>query len=210
MSRGKPPALLIFGEDDNDRLVLSELVQALRPESTARIERRRDPIIVTRNRDEARRKKQTNTLARQVERDQQRFEVKAVLVHEDCDAVEPAHEARSAAIERDGQPLGVPVVPATPAWETEAWLFLWPDAAPMVVKGWSRPSRTKQRVGLIEHAKEEYRRAVAKGAKTTRAYEESDAPKIVAKAREAGLISAPDATSHSFDRFCARLRALKL
>lgn len=207
----KPPALLVFGENDNDRELLCELVRALRPDTNARLEKRRDPVIVTKDRDQAKRKKQANTMALQIKRDDIRFDVKAVLIHEDCDAVEPAHEALARQIEGDHASEAVPVIAATPAWETEAWLFLWPDAAPMHVKSWARPARKGRRVGLIVNAKEEYRKSVRPaGDKTSRAYEESDAPKIVQKAREAGLIESPDAKSDSYDRFRARLLAAEL
>lgn len=207
----KPAALLVFGENDNDREVLCQLVRALRPDTTARLEKRRDPVIVTKDRDQAKRKKQANTVALQIQRDSTRFDVKAVLIHEDCDAVEPAHEALAQKIEGDHESDAIPVIAATPAWETEAWLFLWPDAAPMHVKSWARPARKGKRVGLIVNAKEEYRKAVRPaGDKTARAYEESDAPKIVQKAREADLINKPDAKSDSYERFRARLADVEL
>lgn len=212
MSRSrKPTALLVFGENDNDREVLCQLVRALRPDTSARLEKRRDPVIVTKNRDQAKLKKQANTFAAQVKRDSVRFDVKAILIHEDCDAVEPAHEPLARQIEGEHGTKAVPVIAATPAWETEAWLFLWPDAAPMHVKSWARPARRGKRVGLIVNAKEEYRQAVRPaGGKTTRPYEESDAPKIVEKARIAELIDKPDARSDSYERFRARLMTAAL
>jgi len=207
----KPTALLVLGEHENDREVLCQLVRALRPDTSARLEKRREPVIVTKNRDQAKLKKQANSVAAQVRRDSVRFDVKAILIHEDCDAIEPAHEALARTIERDHGTEAVPVIAATPAWETEAWLFLWPDAARLHVRGWARPGRKGKRVGLIVNAKEEYRRAVRPAdGRAARPYEESDAPRIVEKAREAGLIDKPDARSDSFEQFRARLLAADL
>ena len=141
-------------------------------------------------------------------RDGRRYDVRGVIAHQDCDAIEPAHEALSDQIERDLAREGIDAVAATPAWETEAWLFLWPAAAPEVVRSWTAPSQHGRWVGRIENAKEAYRKALRPS--TSRVYTESDAPRIVAKACELGLIDAPDASSDSFERFRRALLSMTL
>lgn len=197
------PVVLVFGEDDHDREVLKILVAALRPDAP-RVEKRRKPLVLMKDRRAAQQRKNGQQIAQQIVRDRKRFDVRGVVAHQDCDALEPAHEALSEVIEKELADTGVAAVAATPAWETEAWLFLWPDAAPAVVKSWARPNAKRRQLGLIPNAKEAYRKAL--GAQRKRPYEESDAPKIVAKACELGLVkSSPTGRSQSFDRFCQRL-----
>ncbi|MEX1366684.1 MAG: hypothetical protein AB1Z98_26395 [Nannocystaceae bacterium] len=207
-ARLRRPAVLVFGEDDNDRRVIKHLVEALRPDAP-RLELRRAPLVLVKDRKAALQRKNAQDIAKQVSRDQRRFDVRGVIAHQDCDALEPAHERLSAEIEQRLDHEGLNALAATPAWEMESWLFLWPDAAPELVRSWSRPARTGRRVGLIRDAKEAYRQALRP--KTQRVYEESDSPKIVAKAIELGLVDAPpDARSDSFERFRERLRAMRL
>lgn len=199
--------VLVFGEDENDREMLRVLIPAIR-RLDSRIEKRRAPLILMKNRDDAALKKVAQSLESQIQRDQRLHDVRGVVVHEDCDAVEPAHVALAATIHARLASVGVAVVVAAPAWEMETWLFLWPDAAPALVAQWRRPSRKNTHVGLVQNAKEEYRRAVRPGGGIRcRDYAESDSPRIAAKAAELNLISSPDARSDSFEAFRAELIA---
>jgi hypothetical protein len=203
-TRGKPPVILVFGEHDNDRAAIRELLLALRSD-LPNIEKRRDPLILMKSRNEATIRKNAQSMSAQVQRDSRRFDVRAIVCHADCDAIEPAHEALSDRIQERFSESGVAVAAAAPAFEMEAWLFLWPDAAPMVVASWSRPTtRKRQNVGIIENPKEAFRRAVRGNprGKPPRDYEESDCPKILAKVRETGMIHRePDAVSKSYEMF---------
>lgn len=209
--RAKPPAILVLGESDNDRRSVRELLQALRSD-LPKIEMRRDPLILMKDRNEATRKKNAQSISALVQRESRLLDIRAVVCHQDCDAVEPAHEKLSARIGERLAGLEAAVIPVTPAFEMETWLFLWPDAAPMHVASWSRPpTRKDQNVGLIENAKEAFRRAVRghpKG-KPPRDYEESDCPKILEKVREAGMVHRLDAKSKSFELFREAVRELK-
>lgn len=163
------------------------------------------------NRNEATLKKNSQDIAAQVQRDSVRFDVRAVVCHQDCDDVEPSHLELTQRIRDRLSKLGVEIVPATPAFETEAWLFLWPDAAPMVNASWSRPALTGRKVGLIQNAKEAFRRALrghSKG-KPPRDYEESDCPKILAKVRSEGMVHRVDAVSESYTMFRDAVMRLK-
>jgi hypothetical protein len=102
MSRGRksgpgrkgiePPArVLVFGEDPHDTATLVELAKALEPKSPFVLEGRRQPLVLMRNREAARQKKNAQDLAAEVRRSRKRYPVAAVIAHEDCDDVEPAH-----------------------------------------------------------------------------------------------------------------------
>lgn len=198
---------LVFGEDETDRKAIGELGRALRPD-LAPYESRRTPIILVKGRPEAEARKVAAKVANVVRADQTRRTVTAVLAHEDCDAVEPAHTELGRRIEEAlAAQLDVPIVAVAPAWEIEAWWFLWPDAVVAVNPQWARPARSGTRVGLLENAKEQLRRAVrGRGKKPPRDFEPSDGPAVAGKVRELGLIDAPDAISDSFGRFRDRLR----
>ncbi len=154
----------------------------------------------------------TLKLARILENTQRGREVVLVITHQDCDAIEPAHEALALQIEEALRPIGVAVIAATPAWETEAWWFLWPDAVVAAFPSWRKPKAPQDRVGLIRDAKEVFRLAVRPEANSAgnRDYKESDSPKIAAKVRELGIIDQKAARSDSFDDFAKKVRALQL
>jgi hypothetical protein len=97
-----------------------------------------------------------------------------------------------------------------PAWELEAWWFLWPDAVVAVQTTWRKPDDfVGRRVGLIENAKEELARRVVPRTKgvRVRGYVEADSVRIARKVKELGLAHAPRGDSASYDRFRACLAA---
>lgn len=203
----RPPAVLVFGEDANDRGAIKELVLALRPDAP-RIETRRKPLVLMRDRDQASQRKNAHDVCSQVATDMRRFDVALVVAHQDCDETEPAHIGLSETIERELSRAGVSAVAATPAWEIEAWWYLWPEALHEVNRAWERPRRDGTRVGLIRDAKEQLRRDLrprTRG-KPTRDYTESDSPAIARAVRALGLIDEPSARSDSFDRFATSIR----
>lgn len=205
-SRPLKPVVLVFGEDDNDRETMRVLAKALRPD-VPRLEKRRKPLVLVKDRDEAARKKSAQDIAAQVARDKKRFDVRGLIAHEDCDAIEPAHVKLAKDIHANLDPLAITIIAATPAWETEAWLWLWPDAAIAHVPTWRRPARSMSHVGRIKDAKEAYRRDVRPKIGKARDYAESDAPLIAAQAVRLRLLSRPDARSDSYAAFAAELAA---
>lgn len=209
---GRKPVILVFGEDDNDREALKHLLHALRSDAP-RIEKRAHPPVLVKGREAARARKNVANIAAQVARDSRRFDVRLVVAHEDADAVEPAHEDLAAAIEARLSAAGVSaVVAAVPAFEMEAWWFLWPDCVLAVNSRWRRPARTGRNVGRIPNAKEELRRTLRSKhqGKPTRDYEESDAPKIARVVRERDVVDRRDAVSRSFERFATKVRQAEL
>lgn len=206
--------MLVFGESENDRQVLKSLVLALVPEQAA-VQVRRSPLVLIRGRAQAEQRKAATSISQVVAAERVRGPVACVVAHEDCDAVEPAHEALAAQIEtRLGEACGVPVVAATPAWETETWFYLWPDAVAAYRPSWRRLERTG-RVGLLRDAKEHLIRELRPSGRraSSNDYAESDGPGIAEKVR---VQAAPDGQypgaqpaagvqSESFNRFRTRL-----
>lgn len=149
--------LLIFGEDDNDRRALASLTKALIPRGTnARVELRRRPVILSR---EAARSGKRRAMADEIAafwRAEQKAGRRVVVVaHRDCDRTEPAHLEESKQLEQELKAAGIEeVVPATPAWEIEAWWMLFPGALARTRKCWRRINYGNQHVGRLANAKE--------------------------------------------------------
>lgn len=205
-------AILVFGEDENDRESIRQLFLALRGEESVVVRKVRKPIVLIKGQSEAAARKNAIDIARQFKAENVRHEVRLVLAHRDCDAVEPAHtrliQNIEGALRQRITDKNVTVIAVVPAWEMEAWFFLWPAAAVAVNAKWSRPAKSGRDVGLIVDAKEAFRAALRPrtGSGKVRDYEESDAPRIAAKVRELGLIAAKDAISKSFDDFEAKVK----
>ena len=161
--------------------------------------------MLVRGLDRARDRKNAVDIAEQVRLTRKLRPVPYVLTHRDCDAVEPAHEALSATIEDTLAQAGITAVAATPAWEIEAWLWLWPDALVAVHAAWRRPRRDGTDVGRIKDAKETLRRDLRPGDGRARDDEEADAPRVIERACAMGLLDRPAARSASWARFIERL-----
>lgn len=198
---------MVFGEDENDRSALAELVRALVP-SAPPARTIRKPLVLMKDRAEAERRKNASSIARQVAAQSAAFEVRLVVAHQDCDDYEPAHVALAETIESQLDGTGVPVVAATPAWETEAWWYQWPEAVLQVNRRWRDPNRRGTRIGKLQDAKETLRRDLRPKSGTTRDYRESDGPAIARHVRELGIVDERRVQSASFDRLADRVRAI--
>ncbi len=198
-------AILVFGESDNDRLAMVELVRALVP-TTRVVRAMRQPIILMKgtNRPETRRTT-VSKVAAVHKAECVRGRVDLVVAHEDADAIEPAHEPHAQAIERALATHGIDAISAVPAFEIDAWWYLWPDAVRRVCSGWKRLKRDGKSVGFIKNAKEQLTADLGTAGK--RKYRESDSIGIARAVREQGLANKPVALSNSYDRFRVRLRA---
>jgi hypothetical protein len=199
---------LIFCEDENDAVALSHISHAVRGD-LPRLQYCRKPLILMRDQKQAEaRKKNAADVAAVVRAWQQAATVKLIIAHQDCDEVEPAHEVLSERVktELEGQGL-TNVLAVAPAWETEAWWFLWPDAVAAVNSKWRRLSRTGNH-GKIKDAKETLRRDLR--SPKTRDYEESDSRRISENVKTLSLIGVKTGTSNSFELFSADLIALEI
>ncbi|BCX17071.1 MAG: hypothetical protein KatS3mg117_0753 [Geminicoccaceae bacterium] len=201
--------VLVFGESENDTKAIAELVRCLR--SDLDVGTRREPIVLAKAADARKRKTNVEKIAAVVRADAAARPVHAVVLHHDCDAVEPAHVDESRRLETEAAATCAParVVAATPAFELEAWWYLFPDAVAAYRPGWRRLARHGQAVGQIVNVKE---RLCADLRPTNpskvKEYRESDSPGIAKKVRELGLCWSPQAQSASFDLFADKIRAL--
>lgn len=207
----RAPVVLVFGEDENDRQALMALAAGLRPDLARRIEPRRLPILLVKGVSELKARKREALFFKAIQAEAKVRGVLAAIVHEDCDAREPAHVALSDQILRRYLTTGCRVVPATPAWEMETWWFLWPEAAQALVPSWRKPDKyLGKNVGLIPNAKEVYRKATSPSGSraSNRVYRESDSPLLAAKVVQMGLLHKPKALSASYSDFVMRMKSV--
>ena len=205
-SRARPRRVLVFGEDENDTKFLAELLVALCPELLGKVKAFRRPPVLLKATDSRQVPGRVARIASLVAAERTTADVLCIFAHEDCDAVEPAHESLALKIETAFAAAGCHVHAVTPAWETESWLFLWPEAVATYRRGWASLEKYRGRdVGRIVDAKEVLTRALRppgnRGQSGTRDYRESDAPEIAKRIAELGLAATPGGKSGSYDRF---------
>ena len=196
--------ILLFGEDPNDTKTIKYLVQGILPNFRGAVKPLRNPPVYSRDAASHRIRTHVQRICSSIRAEQAVANVVGIIIHRDCDQIEPAHLAEAAAIERDFRNEGIEVTAVTPAWEIEAWLFLWPEAVAAFRPTWPSLQRYAGRhVGLIRNAKEEFERAVR--VRGSREYRESDAQEIALKALEMGIVLTPRARSDSFQMFKQRV-----
>jgi hypothetical protein len=206
----KTSFVLVFGEDDHDRECIKILLEGLRPDLARRVQKRRQPLVLLKNANPADVPDRAQRIALAV--DAERDAVACVFAHEDCDAVEPAHDRVAAKIESALRAAGLEAHAVVPAWEMEAWWFLWPEAVKAAFPSWRAPDdHAGRNVGMIRNAKEELRRRVtpSNAKRGFLGYRESDAPLIAARVVALGLLRMPKATSKSYTRFVQSAAACK-
>ncbi|MBU9227471.1 hypothetical protein KTD22_12630 [Burkholderia multivorans] len=217
----KPDLFMVFGENENDSDAIRSLVKAiwqhgheLDPPITAElpdIRTFRAPLVLIRGRDAAQQKKNAASIGQVVRTMGVTRTVRAVFAHEDCDAVEPAHVQSATEIETRLAAEGIPNPAAvTPAWEMEAWWYLWPDEVAEVCASWEKLKRTGQNVGLIKDAKEalikDLRPKTSK--KNTFDYSESDSREIAANVLKNKKAYTLAAKSDSYIHFRTRVETI--
>lgn len=205
--RVRPPCGLVFGEDENDADSLIQLTAAIWPE-VPKLTHTRKPLVLIRDAPTAEaRKKNASGVAAVVKAKSVIADVQLVVAHQDCDALEPAHEGLAESIRAELEAAGLPnVIAVAPAWEIEAWWYLWPDAVAAVNSKWKRLGRTGNH-GMIQNVKEALRRDLRN--KGVRDYEESDSVKIAVQVRSEGIVGTKVGTSASFEAFADRVREVE-
>lgn len=181
---------VVFGESTNDTSALRLLIVGLRPALGSRVTTRRSPLVLIKGRVAAEQRKSATRLAQVVRAEQAKgTRVSAVVAHEDCDALEPAHEHIGKQIEDALDAAGVPhPIAATPAWEIEAWWLLFPEAVRHIVPTWNTPDAyLGTDLGRLQGAKEVLDTEVRAGG-SKRRYTESDSPSIAAAIVELALL----------------------
>ncbi len=217
--RGKrPPLVLIFGEDENDTKSLRELIVALRKDFDGKVQTRREPLVLIKDARPEDVPERAQKIADAVDVSRATHDIVCVFAHEDRDDYEPKHEETCTKIEAALEKAGCPAHAVVPAWELEAWWFMWPEAVLAVrPKSWRAPDDYLGReVGKIKDAKEELQKKVVpknlkpekrKGFQT---YQESDSPAIARNVREQGLATEPGAKSSSYARFRSSVEQCKV
>ncbi|GAB4196368.1 MAG: hypothetical protein OHK0013_03530 [Sandaracinaceae bacterium] len=228
--RRRRPVVLVFGESENDTGAIKRLTRALRPDLDADVEVRRTPLVLIKGALPERAAENADEIANVAKSAAKIRPVLAVLAHQDCDAVEPAHEEAAELIENGLRNAGCPGVPiaVTPAWETETWWMVFPEAVGAVVQGWREPDDwIGKDVGKVEKSKEKLASAVQprpkRKDKAPRAYRESDSIAIADNIATSGSLtsfehdarvthasngSARRTRCASFGRFRARVLAI--
>lgn len=215
-NKALPKAVLLFGESDNDRQAIKELAEGLRPALRGHVQIRRRPLVLVKGVTPEELARNVADLGTQVAADRVSFDVRGVLVHEDCDAVEPAHETVAKRYAHKFRDTDYRVHPVLPAWELEAWWLLWPKAMPAYRESWREPEELRgKHVGKLRNAKELLKRVVqprnlkAAERKRFRGYEESDSPGIARLIRERGWLTEPEGRSDSYAHFRRELDAIE-
>jgi hypothetical protein len=199
----------VFGEDENDTKALRELIEALRTEIKGRVVTLREPLVLIKNAKPEDVPDRARRIAHAVDIQRAAHDVTCVFAHEDEDNIEPGHEATCTKIEEALKKEGCLAHAVVPAWEMEAWWFMWPEQVHGVrPKSWRVPDDyLGKEVGKIRNAKEELQRRVRpkdlkpEKRKTFPDYAESDAPSIARRIREEGMARKPLAKSASYTRF---------
>lgn len=199
---------LAFCEDENDAIALRNIASAIRP-ALPPVRFCRKPLILMRDQKAAEaRKKNASDVSAVVRAWEQHAVVKFIIAHQDCDQVEPAHIALTNRIRTELNSQGLQnVVAVAPAWETEAWWFLWPDAVEAANSKWRKLTRTGNH-GMIKDAKKALERDLR--SPSAREYVESDSRKISENVLKLGLIDNKTGSSQSFEQFRVDVLALVL
>jgi hypothetical protein len=193
-AKARRSVVLVFGENEHDTKAIRQLVEGLRPDLVGTIEPRRQPLVLIKNATQEKARDNARRIAEVARQEMAARTVLAVLAHEDCDSVEPAHVAAAARIEAELENARCPgsVIAVAPAWEIEAWWMVFPEAVGKIVKGWRDPDDwIGADVGRVRDAKERLARAVQprpKPQSPPRDYEERDSIEIASNVVKDGLL----------------------
>ncbi|MCT2590736.1 hypothetical protein LHJ74_12585 [Streptomyces sp. N2-109] len=201
--------VVLAGEDRHDCEILAALIRAHRPDltDTAKLVRVNDPVRL-RKKTGAKLTAAVETLVGKARAKalQQRAQLYGIVVHEDLDQVTDSDYRavrRRVADALDRQRGSSHAVFALAAWESEAWLLLFPDAFPKVRLHWKVPARLRGKdSGRIRDPKEELKRTLGNPR-----FRESDGPLVAQAALDNGLLASPVGTNRSYGDFLADLDA---
>ncbi len=209
--------ILAFGESLTDCGALRELMLGLRPNLPV-VQLRQRPIMLRRGTSLAKMKRMGSEIGRLLAAEAIRHNVIAIVVHRDFDDIEPSDDLdHPNALEADTvaalQPvllLGCQIVPVVPAWETEAWWFLWPEQVAKHRPTWKPLSNRKATwVDRIPHAKETLIKELRPiGPRRTPDFSETDAPLIARLVRQDGVCRLPKGRSKGYERFVRAIDSL--
>ena len=202
-ARGREKVILVFGENFNDTRAIRELIAALCPGIEAYIEIRKTPIILMKQVTGMKLRSKAQQLARILRAERRLRDIECVFIHEDADALEPAHASLARKIEESVAAEGESIHAVVPAWEIESWWLLWPDVLGSCRESWRSPTEFRgMNIGLVADAKEALRNALRTANSNRGAeYKERDSVMIAAAIRSTGVAASPQGLSASYDRF---------
>src|SRR4051812_22794320 len=93
------PIVLVFGENEHDRSAIRHLAEGLRPDLAGAVETRRKPLVLIKGATPEKARSNADQIAKLSRQEAAARDVIAVLLHADCDDLEPAHVAASMKIE---------------------------------------------------------------------------------------------------------------
>lgn len=205
--------ILLFGEDGNDRAALRVLIEGLRPDlrGKATVKSLRAPLTLIKGMQAARAVSRASVVVKVVRAAHRNVPVLACVFHEDTDAVEPASKTLATQIQQTYARCLLPIVPAVPAWEIEAWWYLFPDAVATTHPTWRRLDQHVGRdTGKIISPKERLRRDVRPSGRGPSAstYEEKHSEMIARAIVDGGYLHSPSGTSVSWTAFVAAVKTI--
>jgi len=219
-------SILAFGEETSDTRALAEIARSLRPD-LPHIECRKKPIILGKNAHTKKRRSAAEEIVALIAASTARgCQVNAVILHRDLDNTERDETVTSFSKDGSGElaeiisadmraacasgGISVKIIAAVPAYEIEAWWFLWPEAVAKHRPGWDKlQDRTGQRVDMIVDAKKSLQRALRRpDNKKIPEYSESDGLHIVRHAVKLGILKAPKGVAVSYMRYVQDIESL--
>lgn len=194
----KKPVVVVAGEDRHDRIVLRTLLEEFCPAMRGRIVEISDSVRL-RMASDGKLSERIKALARKAlaRAARERADLACVFVHEDFDRAvsddySRVQERVQAALRRE---LGTAHYVLAAA-ETEAWLLLFPEAISQTKASWRVPRQYQCRdTARIDDPK---RVMVEEVSQRGPRYRESDAPEVIGKALELGIVRQPAGTNESW------------
>lgn len=197
----------IYGESNHDRSTIRNLTLAILNPEVPSCELLRRPLILRRNSEPGKKIGMNETIAAFYAARSNNGQRVIVIIHRDCDAVEPAHINEKHDIVQALNAAGVPIViAAVPAWELETWLMLFPEAIRRTRGCWRQVNYGHSNVGMVVSSKERLSRDLRPVNAQARArcpdYSEADSVTISEEVqRDPALLREITSTSASFDLF---------
>jgi hypothetical protein len=206
------PLVAFYGEHPHDANAVRILFNGLRPDlDHKRTKILKSPPTLVKGLDAAKRRSRAGKVLATLRAVDIKDGLLAVVFHEDTDKVEPSHVQTQQLIRDTYSAAPCEVIAAVPAWELEAWWFLFPDAVVTVSRTWRRPDNYSGRnVGLIRNAKEELARCVrpSPGSRLGREYQEEDSVKIAQSVVNQNSVRTPLGISDSWTSFVNQVDGL--
>ncbi|GAB3138279.1 hypothetical protein FLX08_08945 [Microbispora hainanensis] len=201
----KKPVVVLAGEDSNDRRCLRIVLEAMCPQMKGRLVEINEPVRL-RQATGQRLTDRVNKLARlaRARAAREKAELACFFVHEDLDALDGEEYVRirdrvQDALNREMNSAHYGLA----AWETEAWMFLFPKALKAFVSSWEVPSKYLGRdTGKIHDPKKVLMNEIGN---SSRRYRESDAPGVLEKAVSLGSLRELSGSNRSWSDLCVNV-----